>query len=537
MPAILTTGALALATSIVLVVNDCAYRSLFTSRWVLFLDLDEYLYVSQPLGSSLITALTRYEVSQCASYQLARSLFTSRWVLFLALDEYLYVSQPLGSSLITALARYEVTPISSLRIFASCSRCALFLDFDEYLYASQPLGSSLITALNRYEVSLMCVHLAFAITSRRVLFLGFDEYLYVSQPFGSSLITALSRYDSSTSMVLLSSLHSLAVLPLTLTARSCWVLFPDFDEYLFVSQPLGSYLITALTLYESSLLRPFFSSLFSLAPSLPRAYVSFGRSSLRLLWQSLLLHRQVLALHERVCLIPTPLGGGEDDIPPGGLLLQGENLALSVRIVCCRCSIFVFCVLSYPPSLSMQQAAYVSFGSLYFYTDKCSHSMNVSASSPPRWEVERMIFRQADVHCVAPKRYESRDMCLGFDGHRKYIADPRKVKLFGVSETTGSCRGCLSGRRGVYLAEGVSIWQGGVGGVYLRGRQVGGGEDDIPPGRRALCGAQALRVEKPVPGLRWASEIHCGFKKGQAVWGESTGVALGLSGREAAEDR
>ncbi|CAI5993643.1 unnamed protein product [Closterium sp. NIES-64] len=353
----------------VLVVNDCAYRSLFTSRWVLFLDLDEYLYVSQPLGSSLITALTRYEVSQCASYQLARSLFTSRWVLFLALDEYLYVSQPLGSSLITALARYEVTPISSLRIFASCSRCALFLDFDEYLYASQPLGSSLITALNRYEVSLMCVHLAFAITSRRVLFLGFDEYLYVSQPFGSSLITALSRYDSSTSMVLLSSLHSLAVLPLTLTARSCWVLFPDFDEYLFVSQPLGSYLITALTLYE--------------------------------------------------------------------------------------------------------EAAYVSFGSLYFYTDKCSHSMNVSASSPPRWEVERMIFRQADCFfkekiwrspsglsaaaaqslqtCTVwrPKRYESRDMCLGFDGHRKYIADPRKVKLFG--------KGCLSGRE----VWGVCIYEGG----------------------------------------------------------------------------
>ncbi|CAI5459863.1 unnamed protein product [Closterium sp. Yama58-4] len=113
------------------------------------------------------------------------------------------------------------------------------------------------------------------------------------------------------------------------------------------------------------------------------------------------------------------------------------------------------------------QAAYVSFGSLYFYTDKCSHSMNVSASSPPRWEVERMIFRQADVHCVAPKRYESRDLCLGFDGHRKYIADPRKVKLFGVSW------------------KGWGVWCVKAGGM-------GGGEDDIPPGQRALCGAQTL---------------------------------------------
>ncbi|CAI5992581.1 unnamed protein product [Closterium sp. NIES-65] len=454
----------------VLVVNDCAYRSLFTSRWVLFLDLDEYLYVSQPLGSSLITALTRYEVSQCASYQLARSLFTSRWVLFLALDEYLYVSQPLGSSLITALARYEVTPISSLRIFASCSRCALFLDFDEYLYASQPLGSSLITALNRYEVSLMCVHLAFAITSRRVLFLGFDEYLYVSQPFGSSLITALSRYDSSTSMVLLSSLHSLAVLPLTLTARSCWVLFPDFDEYLFVSQPLGSYLITALTLYE--------------------------------------------------------------------------------------------------------EAAYVSFGSLYFYTDKCSHSMNVSASSPPRWEVERMIFRQADcffkekiwrspsglsaaaaqslfsgpvggvylaegvsiwqkgclsgrevwgvciyeggrwevermifrqadVHCVAPKRYESRNLCLGFDGHRKYIVDLRRVKLFGVSQQ-GLLWGSLEGRRlrtGDYFARPTcTVWRSNA------------------------------TNPRPVPGFRWASQVRGADPRKVKLFGMSgsTGVVFGV---------
>ncbi|GJP53694.1 hypothetical protein CLOM_g12850, partial [Closterium sp. NIES-68] len=83
-----------------------------------------------------------------------------------------------------------------------------------------------------------------------------------------------------------------------------------------------------------------------------------------------------------------------------------------------------------------EQAAFVSFGSLYFYTDKCSHSMNVSASAPPRWEVERMIFRQADVHCVAPKRYESRNLCLGFDGHRKYVADPRRVKLFGIHAAT-----------------------------------------------------------------------------------------------------
>ena len=75
----------------------------------------------------------------------------------------------------------------------------------------------------------------------------------------------------------------------------------------------------------------------------------------------------------------------------------------------------------------------MSFGSIFFFTKMCSHSFNLSRDEPPRWQVERMIFRQAGIHCVNPGRHESRFFCLGFDGHRKYVADPRRVMMFGVS--------------------------------------------------------------------------------------------------------
>ncbi|CAI5473323.1 unnamed protein product [Closterium sp. Yama58-4] len=175
------------------------------------------------------------------------------------------------------------------------------------------------------------------------------------------------------------------------------------------------------------------------------------------------------------------------------------------------------------------QAAYVSFGSLYFYTDKCSHSMNVSASSPTRWEVERMIFRQADVHCVAPKRYESRDLCLGFDGHRKYVADPRRVKLFGVSHE-GSGRGFR-----VYFGAGRQVG-GGVERTIFRQANV----HCVAPKRyesRDMClGFDGHRkyVADPRKGGGWEVEmmifrqadVHCVAPKRY----ESRDMCLGFDG-------
>lgn len=75
---------------------------------------------------------------------------------------------------------------------------------------------------------------------------------------------------------------------------------------------------------------------------------------------------------------------------------------------------------------------WVTFGSMFFWTDKCTHSANVSTGLPQPWEVERLVFRQADAHCKNLAKYTNRSVCLEFDGHRKYCVDPRQVALCGI---------------------------------------------------------------------------------------------------------
>lgn len=83
-----------------------------------------------------------------------------------------------------------------------------------------------------------------------------------------------------------------------------------------------------------------------------------------------------------------------------------------------------------PILASHEDKAWVTFGSLFFWTDKCTHSSNWTAEP---WEVERLTFRQHDVHCRAPAKYRGGARhCLGFDGHRKYVVDPRRVSICGV---------------------------------------------------------------------------------------------------------
>jgi len=53
-----------------------------------------------------------------------------------------------------------------------------------------------------------------------------------------------------------------------------------------------------------------------------------------------------------------------------------------------------------------------------------------------------MIFKQAEVHCVAVDKYPSRFFCLGYDGHRKYVSGPRRrMVIAGVSGLPSLCCG------------------------------------------------------------------------------------------------
>lgn len=79
-----------------------------------------------------------------------------------------------------------------------------------------------------------------------------------------------------------------------------------------------------------------------------------------------------------------------------------------------------------------QDAMWVTFGSKFFYTDKCTPSAIVSEDSPQPWSVEFLIYRQTEVHCKHVSKYGNRTHCLAFDGHRKYIVNPRKIEVCGI---------------------------------------------------------------------------------------------------------
>lgn len=79
-----------------------------------------------------------------------------------------------------------------------------------------------------------------------------------------------------------------------------------------------------------------------------------------------------------------------------------------------------------------EEQPWLSFGSEYWHTKECTHSANVTEGQPQPWDLERLVFKQSEIHCVNPGRYASRNVCAGYDGHRKYIVNPRKVQLCGI---------------------------------------------------------------------------------------------------------
>eukprot|EP00271_Cylindrocystis_brebissonii_P002894 TRINITY_DN13651_c0_g1_i2.p1 TRINITY_DN13651_c0_g1~~TRINITY_DN13651_c0_g1_i2.p1 ORF type:complete len:497 (-),score=54.21 TRINITY_DN13651_c0_g1_i2:717-2207(-) len=86
---------------------------------------------------------------------------------------------------------------------------------------------------------------------------------------------------------------------------------------------------------------------------------------------------------------------------------------------------------------------WLTFGSQFFYTDKCTHSANVSRGMQQPWAVEQMVFRQADVHCKNVAKYGNRTHCLEYDGHRKYIVDPRQIEVCGIHKVVQPAVGGL----------------------------------------------------------------------------------------------
>eukprot|EP00271_Cylindrocystis_brebissonii_P015469 TRINITY_DN38370_c0_g1_i1.p1 TRINITY_DN38370_c0_g1~~TRINITY_DN38370_c0_g1_i1.p1 ORF type:complete len:472 (+),score=55.41 TRINITY_DN38370_c0_g1_i1:424-1839(+) len=119
-----------------------------------------------------------------------------------------------------------------------------------------------------------------------------------------------------------------------------------------------------------------------------------------------------------------------------------------------------FLVVTEPPhsiqhllSKQPEDLPWMSFGSQYCHTKECTHSANVSIGQPQPWDLERLVFRQSEVHCVNPKKWPSRNVCGGFDGHRKFVINPRLVPLSGIHNIVKSLPGGIHANTDdVYLA-------------------------------------------------------------------------------------
>lgn len=87
-----------------------------------------------------------------------------------------------------------------------------------------------------------------------------------------------------------------------------------------------------------------------------------------------------------------------------------------------------------PHSLSalvstMPSLAWLSFGSLTFPLELCGR---VREEGWQPWAVEQLVFREPLIHCKEPARYYSREICLKWDGHRKYVVNPRKINVLQI---------------------------------------------------------------------------------------------------------
>ncbi|CAI7840033.1 unnamed protein product, partial [Closterium sp. NIES-54] len=78
---------------------------------------------------------------------------------------------------------------------------------------------------------------------------------------------------------------------------------------------------------------------------------------------------------------------------------------------------------------SVPAIPWLSFGSLTFPLDICG---KIQEAGWEPWAVEQLVFREPVPHCKEPTKYYSRDACLKWDGHRKYVVNPRAAQVLQI---------------------------------------------------------------------------------------------------------
>eukprot|EP00897_Mesotaenium_endlicherianum_P011073 jgi/Mesen1/9995/ME000072S09405 len=89
----------------------------------------------------------------------------------------------------------------------------------------------------------------------------------------------------------------------------------------------------------------------------------------------------------------------------------------------------------------MPNISWVSIGSLSYTIDTCGAPVE---GGPHSWAVERLVFHEPSVHCRDPSKYPSRELCLKWDGHRKYVVNPRRIEVLQIHRVMEPAEGGMN---------------------------------------------------------------------------------------------
>lgn len=84
---------------------------------------------------------------------------------------------------------------------------------------------------------------------------------------------------------------------------------------------------------------------------------------------------------------------------------------------------------------------WITFGSVFFSCKHCLLRRKAGELSDDRWAVEKLVYGEPWVHCKNTTRFRNPDMCLKYEGHRKYIVQPNLVNVLQIHRVMNPAKG------------------------------------------------------------------------------------------------
>eukprot|EP00897_Mesotaenium_endlicherianum_P005853 jgi/Mesen1/5296/ME000264S04321 len=95
--------------------------------------------------------------------------------------------------------------------------------------------------------------------------------------------------------------------------------------------------------------------------------------------------------------------------------------------------------LTLPQFLSTRsQLPWITFGSVFF---SCKHCTKPKNTTDDRWAAEKLVYHEPWVHCKNTSRFRNREMCLKYEGHRKYVVQPSMINVLQIHRVMNPGKG------------------------------------------------------------------------------------------------